>query len=150
MEDVYSEVYEILDILGKEYSDKLPHKLYEYIKNNRNENNMKKFCIEKPIDEQDFSEETIKCIAYLNLQYWCDEEQKKELLKQYNQNDIKFEKELREKYNPDEIFKNKQKIIENESNVIGEKNIFPTEYKKENVFTKIFNFLRKVFRIKKK
>ena len=48
-------------------------------------------------------------IFHLNYNYWCkDEQKKKELAQLYYDNEIKQEQELREKYNPDNIFKNKR------------------------------------------
>lgn len=46
----------------------------------------------------------------LNLQYWCKDENEKERLKSvYAENKRKYQDELREKYNPDNLFKNKQR-----------------------------------------
>lgn len=49
----------------------------------------------------------------LNLQYWCKDENEKERLKSvYAENERKYQDELREKYNPDNLFKNKQRVVE--------------------------------------
>lgn len=49
----------------------------------------------------------------LNLQYWCKYENEKERLKSvYAENERKYQDELREKYNPDNLFKNKQRVVE--------------------------------------
>lgn len=49
----------------------------------------------------------------LNLQYWCKAENEKERLKSvYAENERKYQDELREKYNPDNLFKNKQRVVE--------------------------------------
>ena len=49
----------------------------------------------------------------LNLQYWCKDENEKERLKSiYAENERKYQNELREKYNPDNLFKNKQRVVE--------------------------------------
>ena len=58
-------------------------------------------------------EETLTLIAMLNLQYWCKDENEKERLKSvYAENKRKYQDELREKYNPDNLFKNKQRVVE--------------------------------------
>lgn len=45
----------------------------------------------------------------LNLNYWCeDEKEKQDLIAIYSENDRKKEEELREKYNPDKLFKKKE------------------------------------------
>lgn len=91
--DIYSEVYEVLEVLGKDYINKLPPKLYQHIKDKRNSSNTKEFYIDKPIEEQGLSLETLEFISFLNLHYWCTESEKNELLKIYNENDLKYEKE---------------------------------------------------------
>lgn len=103
----YTEVYEVLQILGDEYINRIPIQLYKYIEEQRNTKSILEIDVNKDISEQDISEEASNFIAYLNLQYWCNKEEKEKLLKQYRMNDIEYEKELNEKYNKDSIFKNK-------------------------------------------
>jgi len=68
--------------------------------------------IAKPVKEQNLKRKTIAIISALNLQYLCENEEKKQALKRmYKENGIKYQEELREKYNPD-VFKNKNKITE--------------------------------------
>ena len=97
---IYAEVYAVLDSLGEEYINKLPRKLYEFIDEIRDKKSIVEYDINKDISEQDLSEEASNIIAYLNLQYWCKEEEKNELLKKYLQND-KDIKEKIEKINED-------------------------------------------------
>ena len=79
-------------------------------------------------------------IALLNLQYWCEDENEKQRLKAiYAENERKYQEELREKYNPDNLFKNKQKAVEEK---IEETAI--VEYKEpvfKRLINKILNFL---------
>ena len=97
---IYAEVYAVLDSLGEEYINKLPRKLYEFIDEIRDKKSIVEYDINKDIKEQDLSEEASNINAYLNLQYWCKEEEKNELLKKYLQND-KDIKEKIEKINED-------------------------------------------------
>lgn len=40
------------------------------------------------------------------MKYWCNEEEKQKLLIKYTKNYERIERELREKYNPNNLFKN--------------------------------------------
>ena len=103
--NMYTEVYEILKILGAQYINKLPNDLYKYIENNRNKNYLTNIDISLPIEEQHFMKETIEFISFINLKYWADEEERKKLISIYNENEIKYN----EKYNSENIFKNSKK-----------------------------------------
>ena len=79
-------------------------------------------------------------IALLNLQYWCKDEKEKERLKQvYASNENRYQEELREKYNPNNIFKNvnTEKVKEEVALV---------EVKEDKWYKKLFNFFRKIIR----
>ena len=52
------------------------------------------------------------------------------------------EKELREKYNPDNLFKNKQKVVETDN--VQETALM--EYKEDTIFKKIKRFILKFFK----
>ena len=81
----------------------------------------------------------------LNLNYWCkDENEKKELLKMYSENDKKIEAEMRERYNPDNIFKKKEKVEQN--NEVKQENTELIECKEQNIFKKILNKIMKFFK----
>ena len=88
---VYSEVYEILNVLGSDYIKKLPSNLYEHIMSKRDKKCVIEYDINVPIEEQNFCNETLDLIAYLNLHYWCDEKEKIELLKIYMKNEKRNE-----------------------------------------------------------
>ena len=78
----------------------------------------------------------------LYLNYWCEnEEEKNSLIKQYAENDRKSEEETREKYNPDNLFKNKEKNKEQIANNSTETSLIIVE--KEKWYKKIFNFIKK-------
>lgn len=139
---VYAEVYEILNVLGKDYINKLPKKFYKYIEEARDKNSIVEFDINKNPLEQDISEDASYIVTYLNLEYWCTQEEKEKLINEYIKNDEIFYNKMREKYNPDEIFK-KNVLLEDENN----QNILPTNIKsKDNILKKL---IKKIFNILK-
>ena len=105
---IYSEICAVLETLGSEYINKIPTKIYQYIVSQKDNNVRIYYDVNRPINGQEISDEALMFISYLNLQYWCSAEDKQELLKIYKQNDDRIEQELREKYNVDNLFKNRQ------------------------------------------
>ena len=83
------------------------------------------------------------------IQYWYkDESKKQKLLEVLDENERKYQEELREKYNPDNIFKNKNQnntfdeaVPKNEEISVGMQIV---EYKEpifKRIVNKILNFL---------
>ena len=104
----YAEVDEILSFMEDVYIDKIPKKLRELFKNERLEDYKPNIDPKIPLDEQKLQKKTFSILAMLNLNYWCeDKKEKQDLIAIYAENDRKKE-ELREKYNPDNLFKKKE------------------------------------------
>lgn len=126
--EIYSEVYEILILLGDRFINKLPENLFNLIENQRLDSYNPQYDLERPLEEQNIREETIDIIALCYLNYWCETEEEKNELKQiFEDNESKYQKELREKYNPDNLFKNKQmenKETEEKSLIEYKKSLF--------------------------
>lgn len=113
---MYNEVYYILHMLGEKYINKIPPKLYTFIESNTDLKEIDYIDKSKNIADQ-VQNDTITFISYLNLEYWCDENEKERLLKVYKNNDILEEKMKREKYNVDNIFNNNIKSIDKKEDV---------------------------------
>ena len=77
----YSEIDEFLSLLTKEQINKIPLKLREFFKEEKDKEYKKQIDSEIPIKDQNLKSETLAIIAMLNLQYWCEDEQEKERLK---------------------------------------------------------------------
>ena len=100
---VYSEVYEILNILGEEYKNSIPEKLYKFIKENRSQNYKFEYDTNISLSEQKVTRKTVAFLCMLHCNYWCkSEEEKAQITKilEYNEN------KKRDKY-----FKNIQRRI---------------------------------------
>ena len=134
----YSEVDEFLGLLSEEQRNEVPKNLREFFKEEKDPTFFKNIDKYIPIKDQNLKEETLAIIALLNLQYWCkDEEEKKRLQMIYAQNEKKYQEALYEKYNPNDIFKNKDKPPIDENNKTKE-NIQMIEYK-EPIFKRIID-----------
>ena len=137
----YSEMYEILNILGENYINKLPKKMYDLIDSQRDLEYKPNLIMENGmLNESAISRETIALFAVLNVQYFVEDENlKQEYMKVLKDNEKKYQLELKEKYNPDKIFENN--LYSRNANKIEEKCNQMIEYKKENIFRK---FIKKV------
>lgn len=138
----FSEVKCILDFLPINYEEKLPKKLLNIIDSLYDE----KFKIDiKPnieLKNQNFTEDTKNIIAVLKYNYWCkNDEEKENLARMFKENEDKYQEDLREKYNPDNIFKNRK----HEDTEI---NNLPVVIKKENLFRRVVDFIKDFFRKK--
>lgn len=135
-EIAYAEVDTILSLMDEKYVNRIPNKLREMFKEGRSTNYKPNIDPKKSLNEQNLQRETLVILATLGLNYWCEsEEEKQELIKAYSENEKKNEAEIREKYNPDNIFKNKNEIQENTQ---------LTEYH-EGVFKKLWNKIKSFF-----
>lgn len=126
----------MLNLLGNEYVNKLPKSLLNMLEEKRNINYVPKYTDAQPLNKQNIQKETLSIIALLHLNYWCEnEEEKKQLRKMFKNNEDKYQRELREKYNPDNMFKNniQESTIKNEVSLI--------EYK-ESIFRKLINKIK--------
>lgn len=142
----YSEVYEILNLLDKDYKEKVPDKVRTFFEEERLQDYKPEIDTDTPLIDQNLKRETIVLLAILNLNYWCDTpEEKQEILEELSNNQ-KEKQEFLEKYNPDNLFKNKQNNeIENEK-IIDTQEVSIVEYKKQGVFKRILDKITKFFK----
>ena len=142
--EAYAEVDMILNLMDEKYVREIPEKLRTLFKSKKAKDYSKNIVDNKPLKEQNLNKETLSILAVLNYNYWCkDEKRKKELWDIYSENDRKYQQELREKYNPEDILKknNTPKYVENTS-----KEDTIIEYK-ESIVKKIINKIKSIFHI---
>ena len=141
----YSEVYEFINIIGDDYINEIPAKIYNVIENNREKEYNPKIKTVDEMLEYEFSTEALALIAALNLQYWCkDKNIKEKYINEYNQNEQKEERLLNEKYSYENLFKNRSKLnIEHDEEKSQETKELVVY--KENILRKIFQKIKKIF-----
>ena len=135
LKKAFSEVDMILDLIDSEMKNKVSANFIKFIKEEKDNNYKPNINPELPLEEQNILPETIDILALLKLNYWCNEEEKKELLKVLNKNEQQFQKEAKEKYDIDKLFKtNKTKEIIN----------LPEKGESENVIKKLIKFIKNI------
>lgn len=135
---IYSELYQILNLLGDEYINKLPPSLFSMLKEKRDINYNPVYLEDIQLDKQNIKKETISIIVLLYLNYWCENEKEKAELNQLlKNNENKYQNEIRNKYNPDNLFKKHNKnIVQNELAIVNYK---------ESKIKKFINKIKNIF-----
>ena len=135
LKKAFSEVDMILDLIDSEMKNKVSANFIKFIKEEKDNNYKPNINPELPLEEQNILPETIDILALLKLNYWCNEEEKKELLKVLNKNEQQFQKEAKEKYDIDKLLKtNKTKEIID----------LPEKVESENFIKKLIKFIKNI------
>jgi hypothetical protein len=142
----YSEIDEFLELLSEEQRNKIPKKLREFFKEEKDQEYKKGINPNIAIKNQDLKEETLGIIALLNLQYWCEDENEKQRLREvYAKNEQVYQEMLQVAFNPDDIFKKRTSNAEKELEQAENTQI--VEYK-EPIIKRIFNKILKSLHLK--
>lgn len=141
----FSEVKCILDFLPINYTEKLPKKLLNIIDSLYDEKFKININPNIELKNQNFTEDTKNIIAVLKYNYWCkDNEEKENLARMFKENEQKYQENLREKYNPDNIFKNRTNTFNN--SVIEENECTAiVEVKEKSFLRKVFEKIKNLF-----
>ena len=137
------EVLEILQYSEDNIIEKIPKKLIEFWQRNKSTTYKPNLDHSKSINEMDLKKKTKSIISMIYLNYLCDDEEKNNIKLILKDNEEKYQQELREKYNPDNIFKKhnqKQAVTEN----VVATNVAIVEYR-EPIFKKIINIIKRFF-----
>ena len=140
--EAYAEVDNFIECLDSCDKNKVPESIRKYFKKEKSKNYNKIIDVYQPIKDQNLKDETLAIIAMLNLKYWCDdEEEKKRLMTIYSENEKKYQNELKEKYDIEKIFEERNnKKLEN----YQEKNL--SKIKKESFWDKLKNTILKILK----
>jgi len=138
---MYNEIYEFLNLIGNTYINKLPPNLYEFIEKQRDKSYNFSLDTSKDVSKQ-LSNDSLCFIAYLNLKYWCDAEEKEKLLEIYSKNtpkDISKEAKI-----GNEIFFERIKSNPN-FNATESDDFYMIEYKEKNIFRRVTEKIVNIF-----
>lgn len=139
---VLSEAYTILNRLDKELYSKLPKDLIKFIKDNRDAESNFKYEPRKKLMEQNIKEETKSLISGIYLNYCVNETERQKLLAICEENEKKHLNEIKEQYNPDNLFKSKKV---NKNFVLNEQDyVEMVKYKKEKWYHRILKKIKKI------
>lgn len=144
----YSEIYEFINLLDKNEQSKIPQKLKDFFKNEKDDKYIKSINLDIPLNKQNLKRETLSLIALINLKYLETDKTRKEILiKNYKQNEINYRKLMEEKYNPKNMFRENEKIktISNLPEKYNTKTVIKLKW-----YEKIIKFIKDIFKRKRK
>lgn len=139
-----TEVLAVLKNFKKEDVEKISPQFLEFLKSKKLDNYKAEFDFSKPITELELRGSSKAMLGMIYRTYWCNEEEKKEYDKLLRKNSIEHQKQLREKYNPDEIFKKSNMVNSEEESTQKNNQIIKTT--EEKWYKKIKAIIVKFFR----
>lgn len=158
MEDNYSKAYkeivEILKYVPEESVNKIPKEMRDMFEAEQLKTYNFQIYTEKTFEEQELLEETKAILANIFRDYWATDYQKARIIEKENQDREEWERQKREKYNPNDIFKNRNTTtkdndisqdIQEQLNEEYNKNL-PMEVQKQNIFQRLLSFIKKLIR----
>lgn len=146
--EVCTEISTIIKYMPKEYQNKIPTNVMEFFEKNKTNNYKVNINLNNIFDKSNIKEETLAIIAMLNIKYWCPNENlKKQLIKKYDENEKQYQREIRETYNTDNLFKNRNNSQLYTDRVSTEETAI-VEYKEKNFLQRLFEKIKNLFKKK--
>ncbi len=142
----YAEIDEILNLLEDKYRDKVPEKVRAFFKEEKMVDYKPTIDVNTPLIQQNLKRETIVLLAILNINYWCENEEEKQFFLNELAKNEDEKKKLEEKYNPDNLFKNKNNNDISIDKIVEPQNISMVEYKKQGIFKRILDKITRFFK----
>ena len=147
--EAFTEVNEIIKMMPEELVNKIPNKFREMIEEERDKEYVPN--IQEPLEKCKLKNETIIILGLIYRDFLCSPEERKRLqekdAKELAETQKAIEKENREKYNPDDIFKNRRQSNTEQIQQSQENNSMIV-VKEEKWYQKIFNIIKGIFKIK--
>lgn len=156
MEDNYSKAYkeivEILKYVPEESVNKIPKEMRDMFEAEQLKTYDFQIDTEKVFEEQELLKETKAILANIFRDYWATDYQKARIIEKENQDREEWERKKREKYNPNDIFKNRSTSTNNDDtsqNIQEQLNeeynkSLPMEVQKQNIFQRLLSFIKKL------
>ena len=156
MEDNYSKAYkeiiEILKYVPEESVNKIPQEMRKMFEMEQSETYNFQIDTKRSFEEQELLEETKAILANIYRDYWATDYQKAKIVQKENQDREELEKQKIEKYNPNDIFKNRSittdddRINQNVQEKLDEdyNKHLPIEVQKHNIFQRLLIFIKKL------
>lgn len=133
------EVTEILKYISAEYLEKIPQEVLDTLNQKMDKNYEFQYDINKEYEEQNLLVETKAILANIYIDYWATEEQKEKIKEIHNEDRRKVELLKYEKYNPNDLFKNKNSRQNIEFTQL-------VEVREPSLIQKIMNKIKNLFR----
>lgn len=149
MDNVYREAFaEVLEVIknsNQRILEKIPKKFITFLNENKDNNYIVKIDFTDENWDDSIKQETQAILALIYRDYIVSQEERARLLTEEKEEQIRIENELREKYNPDNLFQ-KQDQAKKAEEVMTE-DVAMVEYK-ESIFKRFINKIKSIFKMK--
>lgn len=136
---IYSELYELIELLDGNDRSKIPDDIIKNIEDNRDKKYTKKYISYDTINENEVNEKTITLFTKLFLDYIATESEKKEIYEILDEND----KKISEKYSIDNVFEKRKAKNVGEEITTSTALVEVKESKLKMIWNKILAFFKK-------
>lgn len=148
----FTETLYIINSSSEEDKRKIPQDFIQFLLNNCNRTYRPNIDFTKPVKDLKIRKETKWLLSLIYSSYLANDEQKQEFNQILDKNYESYTQEQREKYDIHRIFEQEQKNNEQnpqrlQANVeVDTKKADMVELKKESIFTRFLNKIKKLFR----
>ena len=139
----YTEILKIIEYLPDSEYQKIPQKLIDQFQEKSDKEYVFEIQSEYDFENKKLLKETEYIMYALYRNYLSDEEERGQLMRLEKQAHNDSEENKRIKYNPDDIFENKDKKVTDSSEKISNE-VAMTQYNK-SIFKKIWNKILRIF-----
>lgn len=148
MDNVYREAFaEVLEILknsNQKIIEKIPEKFIKFLTENKDNNYVVQIDFTDENWDNSIKQETQAIIALIYRDYIVSPEEREKLIAEEKEEQIRIENELRERYNPNNLFKKNDNKLDKE--ITNTNSLIET--RNEPWFKKLYNILLKIFKRK--
>lgn len=140
--DVAKETICILNYFDKSFISKIPVNFLNEIRNLAEKSSITvKIDKDKKLKDQNILEKTKDLISLIYYSYIATKEEKEELIKIWNANELLYQRALEDKYNSNNLFKKRKEEEDRHITIEGKENkLIPIE-NREGILQKIKNLL---------
>lgn len=142
--EAFTEVNEIIKLMPEELVSKISNKFRDMIREERDKQYLPD--IKEPLEKCKLKNETIIILGLIYRDFLCNPEEKKRLqekdARELKEVQMQIENEMREKYNPDDLFKKK---TEKRDESISTEETSMMAVQEERWYKKIFNMIKGLF-----
>ena len=137
------EVLDILQHMNASDLAKVSNKFINFLQKNASKEYICNLDYSKRLNDMELKQETRGLLALMYEKYWCPVDEREKLKKIFYENERKYQEELREKYNPDKLFKKTNEYDEEKQE---KSNIDSMVEYEESLIKRIINKIKAVFR----
>ncbi len=149
MDEIYkkafAEVLEVLHHSDRTIIEKIPKDFITFLTQNSDQSYNVQIDFTNATWEDTVKPETQAILALIYRDYIVSSEEREKLLKEEKEEQDKIENEIREKYNPDNIFKEKKASSVQKTEIVTQL----TAVQESPWYKKLFNKILKIFGVKK-